>query len=59
MTGNEIQGVCMKNVERSKMSDLSVRKSIFAGEEAESDSFRCSQDSVTDRTTVTAIGKVK
>ena len=61
VTGNEIQSVqnVIARIQRNKMADLSTRKPIFGGEEAESDSFRCSQNSVTNRTTVTAIGKVK
>lgn len=39
-------------------ADKTVRKNTLAGEDEESDSFHTSQNSLEQRTTVTAIGKV-
>ena len=57
--GHEISGQDVETGWTSNMAaDKTVRKNTLAGEDGESDSFHTSENSLEQRTTLTAIGKV-
>ena len=55
---HEISGQDVETGLQNMAADKTVRKNTLAGEDGESDSFHASENSLEERTTLTAIGKV-
>lgn len=55
---HEISGQDVETGLQNMAADKTVRKNTLAGEDGESDSFHASENSLEQRTTLTAIGKV-
>lgn len=56
---HEISGQDVETGLQNMAADKTVRKNTLAGEDGESDSFHASENSLEQRTTLTAIGKLK